>query len=187
MKPIAKKAAGWALALVAGAATALIGPFEGKRNQTYLDVVGVPTVCYGHTGRFAKMGASYSDEECSRILAEDIEVHYNDMRRCLSAKLAFWEEIAALSMFFNFGGTKMCPSTYFRLMNAGAPPEEFCPQILRWNKAGGQVLRGLVRRREVEYKVCMGDVSLLFTSHIPETELYDFFTNRVTSHFERLN
>lgn len=186
MKPIAKRAVGWAFALVAGAATALIGPFEGKRNQTYLDVVGVPTVCYGHTGRFAKMGASYTDEECSRILAEDIEVHYNDMRRCLSAKLAFWEEIAALSMFFNFGG-QLCTSTYFRLMNTGAPPEQFCPQILRWNKAGGNVLRGLVRRREIEYRVCMGDISLLFITTIPETELYDFFTNRVTSHYERIN
>jgi lysozyme len=30
-----------------------------------------------------------------------------------------------------------------------------CQQILRWNRAGGQVVQGLVNRRQAEYKLCI--------------------------------
>ena len=49
-------------------------------------------------------------------------------------------------------------STLVRLLKQA--PHDYlgaCKQILRWNMAGGRVLPGLVKRREAEYRMCMGD------------------------------
>jgi lysozyme len=62
---------------------------------------------------------------------------------------------AYLSLSYNIGPTAFCKSTLVRKLNqqdySGA-----CAQILRWNRAGGEVVRGLSIRREAEYKQCLG-------------------------------
>ena len=63
--------------------------------------------------------------------------------------------VALLSIGFNIGGRALCRSTLVRLLNAGQPAAIWCKQILRWDKAGGRKIRGLTRRREAEYKVCL--------------------------------
>jgi lysozyme len=44
-----------------------------------------------------------------------------------------------------------------RQINAGEPPEVWCRQLLRWDKAGGRTVRGLTLRRQAEYRVCLGE------------------------------
>lgn len=56
----------------AGAAALLIGTvamWEGKSNDPYLDIVKVPTVCYGETR--VKM-QRYTDAQCEDMLAEGL-------------------------------------------------------------------------------------------------------------------
>jgi len=54
-----------------------------------------------------------------------------------------------VSWVFNLGNGNLLASTMLKVINsgdhAGVPA-----QIKRWNKAGGKVLDGLVRRREAE-------------------------------------
>ena len=50
-----------------------------------------------------------------------------------------------------------CGSTLVRQINAGEPPEVWCRQLLRWDKAGGRTVRGLTLRRQAEYRVCIGE------------------------------
>ena len=62
----------WALTL------SLISGFEGVRQAAYLDPVGVPTVCFGHT-QGVMLGDTKTLEECHDLLAEEAE-YFADVR-----------------------------------------------------------------------------------------------------------
>jgi len=57
---------------------------------------------------------------------------------------------------YNLGPTNLKNSTMLRVLNeekyADVPQE-----IKRWNKAGGEVLDGLIKRREAEAKMFAGE------------------------------
>ncbi|AJJ12169.1 lysozyme domain protein [Yersinia rohdei] len=70
MTKIASVVAGGAMAI----AIALIGGhdgLEGREYVPYYDVVGVLTVCDGHTGKDIILGKCYSDTECDALLHSD--------------------------------------------------------------------------------------------------------------------
>jgi len=56
---------------------------------------------------------------------------------------------ALVSWVYNLGNGNLTSSTMLKVLNAGEY-EGVPAQIKRWNKAGGKVLDGLVRRREAE-------------------------------------
>ena len=51
-----------------------------------------------------------------------------------------------------------CGSSAFRLIQAGHV-KEGCDSLMKWNKAGGVVWRGLTRRREHERELCLKGVA----------------------------
>jgi lysozyme len=58
---------------------------------------------------------------------------------------------ALVSWTFNVGPANVESSTLLRRLNAGETPNTVIAEELpKWNKAGGQVLAGLVRRRAAE-------------------------------------
>lgn len=78
-------------------------PWEGKRNDVYLDIVKVATVCYGHTGKDVQQGQpKRTDAECARLLQEDYAVAYGHVQRCITVPI-YPEQAAA------FGGVRVRP------------------------------------------------------------------------------
>ncbi len=79
MSPTLRKSV---LAAVGGGAFAIAsalitGPtgndgLEGVRYDPYQDVVGVWTVCYGHTGKDIMLGKTYTEAECRALLNKDL-------------------------------------------------------------------------------------------------------------------
>lgn len=58
---------------------------------------------------------------------------------------------ALVSWTFNVGGANVQSSTLLKRLNAGESPNTVIGEELpKWNKAGGDVLPGLVRRRAAE-------------------------------------
>jgi lysozyme len=145
-------------------AAALIGGFEGKRNQPYRDPVGILTVCYGHTGKDIEQ-RKYTDEECLALLEQAIAQHA-DALACIKTPLQLREQIAFVSLAFNIGTAKFCggsgykTSTVVKKANAGDMAGA-CAAMSAWRngcKAGKcSPLPGLVKRRAVERAVCEGD------------------------------
>lgn len=130
--------------------------FEGTKPQTYRDPVGIPTVCMGHTGPDVAMGQTRTLAECEDILAADLFKHDSDIRRCVDVdKLTDGQHAAFLSFAFNVGAAKFCASTMARLIRQERP-ELACRELLRWVYAGGKQLAGLVKRRQAEFRMCMG-------------------------------
>ncbi|MCU7281712.1 lysozyme [Pseudomonas peradeniyensis] len=132
----------------------LIKSFEGLRLQAYQDAVGVWTIGYGTT-LGVKAGMSISKEQAERMLLQDVQRFEPEVQRLVTAQLNQSQWDALISFTYNLGSANLKSSTLRRLINAGdyAGAAE---QFPRWNKAGGKVLPGLVRRRAAERDLFLG-------------------------------
>lgn len=134
-------------------------PSEGFKNKVYSDPVGLPTVCVGHMDKNLRLGQSFSDEDCLNLFAKDWVKHQKQLDSLVKVAYASeWQRAALTDFTFNVGIGNVRSSTLIKLLNQGRH-EEACIQLLRWNKAGGRVLRGLVIRRENTLPYCLGKVS----------------------------
>ncbi len=132
----------------------LIKSFEGLRLLAYRDAVGVWTVGYGAT-RGVKAGMSVTKEQAERMLLNDVQRFEPEVERLVQVPLTGNQWDALVSFTYNLGAANLESSTLLRKLNAGdyAGAAE---QFPRWNKAGGKVLPGLVRRREAERVLFLG-------------------------------
>lgn len=144
-----------AAAGVIALAVGVVKPWEGVSLTPYTDIVGVQTVCYGQTGPAA--GKSYTMAQCDELLQSDLGKRLTALGKCIHQPLREHELAALLSWSYNVGTAAACGSTLVRKVNAGAAPGEFCPELLRWNRAGGREVRGLTNRRKAELALCLGE------------------------------
>jgi len=126
----------------------LIKQFEGFRAVAYQDSAGVWTVGYGHTGT-AKPGMAVSEAEAEQLLRDDVESAERAVDRLIDAPLNENQFAALVSFTFNVGQGALERSTLRRKLNNGIY-DDVPFELSRWNKAGGEVLRGLQRRRTAE-------------------------------------
>ena len=126
----------------------LIKGFEGKRLKAYRDAVGVWTIGYGHT-RTARAGQVISDSQAEQLLRADLADFESCVARSISVTLNQSQFDALVSFAYNVGCGALRRSTLLRLLNRGGYGAA-ADQFLRWNRAGGVVLRGLTRRRKAE-------------------------------------
>ena len=83
------------------------------------------------------------------MLTDDLLATEDAVKRLVNVPLTQGQFDALVSLTFNIGVAQFQKSTLLRKLNAGdlaGAAEEF----LRWNKAGGKVAEGLVRRRVAE-------------------------------------
>ena len=139
----------------------LISRWEGLENHAYQDIVGVWTICYGHT-KTARSGQFKTDAECRALLVTEIHEYRDDILPCFSAetiqyRMHDWRLTAYTSLGFNVGPERACRSTAMRRVNRG-DVEGGCEALTWWNRAGGRVVRGLVNRRADEKEYCLREV-----------------------------
>ena len=133
---------------------ALIKKFEGCELTSYQDSVGVWTIGFGHT-KDVKKGMTITRDEADRMLEDELAEYEGYINRMVKAELKGHQFDALVAWVYNLGPTNLSTSTLLKELNSGnfnAVPNE----IKRWNKAGGKVLGGLVRRREAEALLFMG-------------------------------
>jgi lysozyme len=138
-------------------ASALVGiaTHESYRGEAYIPVPGdVPTLGFGTT-EGVKMGDKTSPERALIRLLADANAYEKAVKSCVKVPLYQHEYDAYLSLTYNIGTGAFCRSTLVKKANAGDYTGA-CNEILRWNKAGGKVLNGLVKRRQAEHDLCMG-------------------------------
>lgn len=131
----------------------LIKGFEGKRLKAYDDGVGVWTIGFGTikypNGTRVKKGDTCTELQAESYLKNDLIKFENAINKLVKVALNQNQFDALASFTYNLGETNLANSTLLRKLNAknytGASNE-----FLKWNRAGGRVLTGLVRRRESE-------------------------------------
>ncbi|NWA68005.1 lysozyme [Pseudomonas reactans] len=132
----------------------LIKSFEGLRLKSYQDSVGVWTIGYGTT-RGITAGMVITNEQAERMLMNDIGRFEPEIERLVKAPMnqAQWD--ALMSFTYNLGAANLGSSALLKLLNAGDYVGA-AEQFPRWNKAGGQVLAGLTKRRLAERAMFLG-------------------------------
>jgi len=145
-----------AIAALSLSAAALVGiaTHEGYVGQAYRDIAGVWTIGFGTTEQ-VKAGDKIDPVRALQRKMADVQKFEGALKRCVKVPLHQHEYDAFLSLAYNIGPGAFCGSTLVRKLNA----EDYagaCREILRWNRAGGRVVQGLVNRREAEYRQCVG-------------------------------
>lgn len=136
---------------ISEAGLSLIKEFEGFRANAYLCSAGVPTIGYGHT-RGVKLGDVCTREEAEEWLREDVEAAERCVNQTVAVPLTENEFSALVSFVFNLGCGNFRKSTLLKLLNESRH-DEAAMEFRRWDRAGGQVLAGLTKRRLAEQRL----------------------------------
>ena len=133
----------------------LIKKFEGLKLKPYLCSAGVPTIGYGNTFYETGKKVTLNDPVITEKRAEELLSHllvsfekYVDSycRDDISQN----QFDALVSFAYNLGPNSLKSSTLLKKVNANPTDPTIKAEFLKWTKAGGKVLKGLVLRREAE-------------------------------------
>jgi len=138
---------------------ALTAYFEGYSTTPYEDTGGILTVCYGHTGRDVVKGRVYSALECDELHRKDLEVADKAVLRLVAVPISDNERVAYGSFVLNVGQGAFAKSTLLKKLNAGDHVGA-CNEMSRWVLDNGVRLNGLVKRRDVERRLCLGEYNV---------------------------
>ena len=128
---------------------ALIQEFESCRLRAYLCSAGKPTLGWGSTGSDIKLGMTWTQEQADERFERDLQRFEREVESLLTFEPTNNEFSALVSFAYNVGVNALSKSTLLRKFNAGDTTGA-ANEFLRWNKAGGNVLAGLARRRDAE-------------------------------------
>ena len=129
---------------------ALIKGFEGFRSAPYQDAVGVWTIGYGHTEGVGRSTKPISERQARRLLKQDLDRKYCPPVLRLGVPLNQNQVDALTSFVYNLGAGAIGPDTGVGKALRQRQYKLAADHMLAWNKAGGQVLPGLTRRRQAE-------------------------------------
>ena len=144
--------------IAADIATKLCIHFEGFSATPYLCPAGYWTIGYGTVYKPDGSRVTKDHPAISKALALEwleSEIRNNYMKAVLSATpilINYPQLLGAMTDFaYNLGGPRYKASTLARRIRE-EKWQEAAEQLLLWNKGGGRVLSGLVKRRQAEAK-----------------------------------
>ena len=127
---------------------ALIKKFEGCKLEAYKCPAGVWSIGFGFT-KDVKEGDTWSQDHAEHMLDVELEEYEGYINDLVDVPLEQHQFDALVAWVYNLGAGNLISSTLLIKLNA----KEYADiphEIQRWNKAGGEVLEGLVRRRKAE-------------------------------------
>ena len=133
----------------------MIKSFEGFRSAPYKCPAGIPTIGYGATfypdGKKVTMNDTPINEEKATDLLKSMLVSFERYVDSYCRDDVNQNQFDALVSFaYNLGPANLKASTLLKKVNANPEDETIRAEFMKWVKAGGKTLKGLVRRREAE-------------------------------------
>ncbi len=126
----------------------LLTTFEGVKYKAYQDPVGIWTIGVGFIDG-VKEGDTMTPEEVKDRLKKEVKRFEDAVNKHVHVPLTQYQFNALVSFAYNVGAGALAGSTLLQKLNE----EDYdgsAKEFLRWNKAGGRVLKGLTRRRRCE-------------------------------------
>ena len=128
----------------------LIKTFEGCELVAYKDIAGVWTIGYGHTGADVTPGLKISQGQADVLLRQDVEKFARGVTSAVEVPINQNQFDALVSFAYNVGLGALSSSTLLKLLNEKTDKTIVAAEFLRWCKADGQTVEGLLRRRKAE-------------------------------------
>jgi len=145
---------------------ALIETWEGVVLEAHYDPYAkIYDICYGKTrlnGKPIAKGMRFTKQQCADFLKQDL---FNDYYLPLSKQVPQYVtfpisvQASQLSGAYNFGVGGMVRSKAMEAAKQGKW-REACEKQTAWNRAGGQVVQGLIKRREMGDAQRIGEAEL---------------------------
>ena len=132
----------------------LIAAFEGFSSEPYLDPIGIPTIGYGSTwdanrDRVTMDHPPISKEQAQALVAQELQHVEGAISILVIVPLNQCQFDALCSFIFNVGSGNFQSSTLRMKLNRG-DYDAAAGEFWKWRRAGGKILKGLVRRRAAE-------------------------------------
>ena len=121
----------------------LIKRFEGCRLKAYKCPAGVWTIGYGHT-QGVKQGDAITQEQADSWLRYDLRIFELHVKNNVKYRLNQNQFDALVSFTYN------CGLKNLKTLIANRNLEQIGNAIIKYNKANGKILQGLVNRRKAE-------------------------------------
>ncbi|MEN3335751.1 MAG: lysozyme [Blastocatellia bacterium] len=149
----------------------LLEQWEGFKTTVYKDSAGLPTIGVGHlltkselssgkitiNGVPVKYGNGLTAQQVTDLLAQDVQPAAAAVNNNVKVPLTQNQFDALVSFTFNVGVGAFTSSTLLKVLNQ-KQYDQVPTQLLRWTRAGGQVVQGLVNRRNNEIKLWNGQI-----------------------------
>lgn len=148
------------------AVDAAIIPWEGLVLKSHWDRYAKKyDICHGDTlinGKPVTAGMTFTKAECYDILiARVVNDYYRPLTKCIAGfdGKPISLQATLISGAYNFGVGAACKSTAARFTREGRY-REACEAQTAFNRAGGQIVKGLVNRREMGDAQRIGEAEL---------------------------
>lgn len=148
------------MAVLKGHERCVLGTYDDKQPKKALQpgdkILGKLTNGWGHTGPDVKIGQKLTQAEADANLVKDLAWAEAAVIKYVNVPIT-QGQFDGLTLFtFNAGEKAFKESTLLKLVNKKASDEQIGVQFRRWINSGGQVMGGLVTRREDEFKLYKG-------------------------------
>jgi lysozyme len=133
----------------------LIKSFEGFSSKPYLCPAKIPTIGYGSTfypnGKKVTMADKpVTDKQATGFLEATLLTFEKYVDSYCIDTITQNQFDALVSFCYNLGPANLKSSTLLKKVNKNPNDETIRAEFMKWVKAGGKTLAGLVRRREAE-------------------------------------
>lgn len=133
----------------------LIKKFEGFRNHPYKCSANVATIGYGNTyyldgSKVTLNDAPITIKEGEELLKHIVKVYEDELNKYVTSPINQNQFDALVSFTYNLGVGALQRSTLLKKINKNPKDSTIKNEFLKWNKAGGKVLKGLTKRRNSE-------------------------------------
>ncbi|WP_084139914.1 lysozyme [Flavobacterium filum] len=150
----------------------LLKNHEGLRLRAYDDlqpnltitsasqIKGILTIGYGHTGTDVYVGQTITEAKAEEFLKADLIRFENNLNAKVLVPITSNIFDALISFSYNVGNGNFNKSTLLKLLNQNNYTDA-AEEFLKWTKAGGKVLTGLVHRRNDERELFLNGIGVL--------------------------
>ena len=132
----------------------LLHHFESCKLEAYLCPSKIPTIGWGNTryedGTPVKLGDKITQERADSLFLNILATFEKGVLARVKNTLNENQFSALACIAYNIGLSNFGTSTLLKKVNANPSDPDIRNQFERWNKGGGVVLNGLVRRRKAE-------------------------------------
>ncbi len=132
----------------------LIKSFEGLKLVAYVCPANVCTIGYGTirypNGNKVKIGDICTLEQAESYLRNDLIQFESSVDALCVDSLNANQFSALVSFCYNLGAGNLKSSTLLKKVNRNPNDKTISQEFKKWNKGGGVVLNGLIKRREAE-------------------------------------
>jgi lysozyme len=133
----------------------LICNFEGLSLTPYLCSAKVPTIGYGNcyypnSKKVTMLDKAITKKEAFemfKIIADQFSIKVSKL---ITSNVNQNQSNALVSFAYNIGVNGFSKSTLLKKVNFNPDDLSIKNEFLKWNKAGGKIIKGLTTRREIE-------------------------------------